>query len=102
MKTEVYSWRVSAQKKVELEAQSRREGTSLSRLLDNITSAWLSSRAGRADEEAEQAAIRQRAAAAIGAVRSGDPTRASRASELVRKIIVRKHEKESGDSDRSD
>jgi hypothetical protein len=102
MKTEVYSWRVSAQRKAELESEARREGTSVSALLDRITSDWLTEKRNRPDdEEAEQAAIRQRAAAAIGSLRGGDPTRSTRASELVREIIARKHAKESNASRRS-
>src|SRR5450755_4278085 len=96
MKTEVYSWRLSAHKKAELEGEARREGTSLSTLLDRVTADWLSERHnGDSEDEAEQAAIRGRAAAAIGSIRGGDPTRSARASELVREIIARKHAKES-------
>ena len=103
MKTEVYSWRLSPQRKAELESEARREGTSLARLLDQITAEWLRHhRNGHQNDEAEQAAIRKRAAAAIGSIRSGDPTRSARASELVREIIARKHAKESYASRRSD
>jgi hypothetical protein len=103
MKTEVYSWRVSADKKAELEGAARLEGTSLSALLDAITTDWLrQGRNGTLEDEAKQAAIRERAAAAIGSIHGGDPTRASRASELVREIIVRKHVKESRASRRAD
>ena len=69
MKTEVYSWRLSAQRKAELEAEARREGTSLSGLLEQVTADWLAERRnGHSDDEAEQAAIRKRARAAIGSV----------------------------------
>jgi hypothetical protein len=103
MKTEVYSWRLSADKKAELEGEARREGTSLSALLDEITTTWLTERRnGSPDDDAEQAAIRRRAAAAIGSVRGGDPTRASRAGALVGEIIARKHAKESRASRRTD
>ena len=96
MKTEVYSWRLSAEKKAELEDEARREGTSLSTLLDDITTDWLTERHhGNGDDEAAQAALRKRVMATVGTIRGGDPTRSSRASELVRDIIVRKHEKES-------
>src|ERR1700690_796943 len=96
MKTEVYSWRLSAERKAELESEARREGTSVWGLLEPITSDWLTEkRNGPDDDEAEQAAIRKRAAAAIGSLRGGDPTRSARASELVREIIARKHAKES-------
>ncbi|HKH99210.1 MAG TPA: hypothetical protein VJ999_08890 [Candidatus Sulfotelmatobacter sp.] len=96
MKTEVYSWRVSADKKAELEEEARRESTSLSALLDRVTSDWLAERRnGNVDDEAEQAAIRKRAMAAIGSIRGGDPGRSARTSELVGEIIARKHAKES-------
>lgn len=103
MKSEVYSWRLSADKKALLEIEARREGTSLSALLDDITSNWLDERHnGNGDDEAEQSAIRKRAAAAIGAIRGEDPTRSSRASQLVREMIVRKDAKESRASRRAD
>jgi hypothetical protein len=103
MKTEVYSWRLSTEKKAELESEARRDGRSLSALLDEITTGWLNERRnGNSDDEAQQAAIRKRALAAIGSVRGGDPTRSARARELVREIIVQKHAKESRASRRSD
>jgi hypothetical protein len=96
MKTEVYSWRVSAARKAELEAEARREGTSLSALLDRVTADWLAERRnGNSDDEAEQAAIRKRVMATVGTIRGNDPTRSERASELVREIIYKKHVKES-------
>ncbi len=44
MKTEVYSWRVSAARKADLESEARREGTSVAELLEKITSDWLQER----------------------------------------------------------
>lgn len=96
MKTEVYSWRLSADRKAELEEEARREGTSLSALLDRVTADWLAGRRnGHADDEAEQAALRKRVMATVGTIRSGDPTRSERTSELVRETIHEKHVKES-------
>jgi hypothetical protein len=96
MKTEVYSWRLSADRKAELEEEARRERTSLAELLDRVTADWLAQRRnGHSDDDAEQAAIRKRAMSAIGSIRGGDPTRSERASELVREIIYKKHVKES-------
>jgi hypothetical protein len=92
MKTEVYSWRVSPQRKAELESEARREGTSLAELLEEITGNWLEEqRRSRNGDEAEQAAIRKRAAAAIGSITGGDPSRSSQASKLVRKILEEKY-----------
>jgi hypothetical protein len=96
MKTEVYSWRLSADRKAELEAEARRAGTSLSALLDHVTGEWLAERRnGHSDDEAEQAAIRKRVMATVGTIRGDDPSRSARASELVREIIYKKHVKES-------
>ncbi len=96
MKTEVYSWRLSAERKAELEAEARREGKSLSALLDTVTADWLAHRRnGHSDDEAEQAAIRKRVMATVGTIHGGDPTRSERASELVREIIYEKHIQES-------
>jgi len=96
MKTEVYSWRLSTHRKAELEQEARREGTSVSALLDQITADWLAHRRnGHSTDDAEQAALRKRVMKTVGTIRSGDPTLAQRAGELVREIIVREHEKES-------
>lgn len=93
MRDQVYSWPISAQKKAELEREARREGTSLARLLEQITADWMQQRrSSRNGEEAEQARIRKRVAAAIGSLSGGDPHRASQPSQRVREIIRRKHE----------
>lgn len=103
MKTEVYSWRVSAQRKAELESEARREGSSLAALLEQITANWLQERRNsRNGDEAEQAAIRRRVMATVGTIRGGDPTRSQRARELVRESIRQKHLRESNASRRTD
>jgi hypothetical protein len=102
MKTEVYSWRVSPTRKADLESEARREGTSVAELLEKITSDWLEQRrTSRNGEEAEQAALRQRVLATVGTIRGGDPTLASRAREVVREQIARKHAEESRASRRN-
>jgi hypothetical protein len=100
MKTEVYSWRLSAQRKADLESEARREGLSVAGLLDKITSDWIRER--RNGDEEEQAAIRRRVMKTLGSIRGGDPTRSQRASELVREIILKKHLRESNASRRTD
>jgi hypothetical protein len=92
MKTEVYSWRVSADRKADLESEARREGRSLAELLDRITSDWLEGRRNsRNGEEAEQAAIRKRAASAIGYIASGDPMRSSQTSQRVKEVLRKRY-----------
>ncbi len=96
MKTEVYSWRLSAARKADLESEARREGTSVAKLLEQITAEWLTQRRnGHSADDAEQAALRKRVMATVGTIRSEDPTRSQRTSELLREIIYRKHMKES-------
>ncbi|MFZ0284905.1 MAG: hypothetical protein WAL32_06715 [Terriglobales bacterium] len=64
----------------------------MAKLLEEITGGWLEEqRKSRNGDEAEQAAIRKRAAAAIGSIAGGDPSRSSRASELVRKMLEGKY-----------
>jgi hypothetical protein len=100
MKTEVYSWRISAERKAELESEARREGTSLAGLLERITAQWLEER--RNGDEDEQAALRRRVMATVGTIHSGDPTLATRAREIVRERIARKNTQESNASRRAD
>jgi hypothetical protein len=102
MKTEVYSWRVSAARKTDLESEARREGTSMAELLERITADWLQQRrTSRNGEEAEQAALRRRVMATVGTIRGGDPSLATRAREVVRERIARKHAEESRASRRN-
>ncbi len=103
MKDQVYSWRVSAQTKAELESEARREGTSLAELLEQVTTDWLHQRRkSRNGDEAEQVELRRRVLATIGTIRGGDPTRAGRAAVLVRELVRKRHNKESHASRRSD
>jgi hypothetical protein len=96
MRTEVYSWRLSGERKADLESEARREGISVSKLLEQITADWLAQRRnGHSDDEAEQAALRKRVMATVGTIRSEDSTRSQRTGELVREIIYKKHRKES-------
>ena len=90
MKTEVYSWRVSSRRKSELEAEARRNGTSLAALLERIADDWLNSqRNSRADEDREQRRIRAAALAAIGSFASGDPHLSKNVSRLVREGLIK-------------
>lgn len=92
MKKEVYSWRVSTQRKAELESAARAEGKSLAGLLDAITEDWLTERRNSHNgDKAEQEAIRRRAMAAIGSIRGRDPMRSSSASELVRESLRKRY-----------
>ncbi len=72
MKDQVYSWRISARRKAELESEARREGTSLAQLLEQITADWLEAqRNSRNGDEKEQATIRRRIMATAGTIQGG-------------------------------
>jgi hypothetical protein len=102
MKTEVYSWRVSADRKAALEEEARREGTTVSSLLDRVTAEWLAQRRnGHSHDDAAQAALRKRVMKTVGTIRSGDLTLASRAREVIQEQILRKHLQESNVSRRT-
>ena len=95
MKTEVYSWRVSAQKKLALEMQARREGKSVAQLLEEISSEWLDERKNsRPADEVEQERRRRQAMAVAGSLSGGDPHRAANASPRVREILRERHGRE--------
>lgn len=82
-KTEVYSWRVTPAVKAALEERARARGMSLAALLEQITETWLAD-SGTGEERDDQRRLHRAARAYVGAIRGGDPTRASRARQLVR------------------
>ena len=80
----MYSWRLTPELKSRLESAARAEKVSLSGLLEGIVEGWLAGhRDSRGDKE-KQHRLQRAAAATFGTIRGGDPTRASRARELVR------------------
>jgi predicted DNA-binding ribbon-helix-helix protein len=91
MKGEVYSWRLTRDLKDDLEEAARREGVSLSRLLERIARDWLQRRSAAADDEDEQERIRARAMRFVGSIQGGDPDRAAKARERVREVLARKY-----------
>ncbi len=91
MKSEIYSWRLAPDLKWALEEAARRERVSVSRLLERIAREWLQAQPWRAEGEAEQARLRAAAAPCIGALRSGDPDRAEKASERIRESLLKAH-----------
>ena len=103
MKTEVYSWRLSADRKVELEAEARAEGKSVAQLLEEISATWLAERrSSRSGNDEEQAALKRRIMKTVGTLRGGDSTRSARSKQLVREVIRSKYEKELNASGRTD
>ena len=82
-KTEVYSWRLSAELKHRLEARARSENVSVARLVERIVRDSLSEREGQADE-AEQERLHAAVETCIGSTSGGDPTGSRRESIRAR------------------
>jgi hypothetical protein len=91
MKTEVYSWRVSADLKTGLEREARRRKTSLSAVLDLAAEEWLSRQNVGEDDAQRQQVLRRSAAVCFGSFASGDGRRAERARQAIRERLRRKH-----------
>jgi len=92
MKTEVYSWRVSAEKKMALESEAVREGKSVAQVLDDISSEWLEQRRrSLAEDELEQKKLRARVLKLAGSLSGRDSERASNASRRVKEILAKRY-----------
>ena len=89
MKTEVYSWRVSAELKTSLEREARKRRTSLSQVLDLAAKEWLRKIESEIDDAPEQLRLHQAAAECLGAFATGDARRAENARQLVRERLRR-------------
>jgi len=83
MKTEVYSWRVSAELKSSLEREARRRKVSLSAVLD-LAARELLERTGEIAPGEEQLRLHRAAAECFGAFGGGDPDRSTRVRQSVR------------------
>jgi hypothetical protein len=89
MKTSVYSWRVTSERKALLEELARKQKRSVSEVLDEAVTAWIEQRAANDDDEDAQSAMRRSAHRAMGRIRGGDADRASNARALVRERLQR-------------
>jgi hypothetical protein len=90
MKTEVYSWRLSADLKAELEREARRRNTSLSAVIDIAVKEWLSNTAVADDDEA-QVRLHTAASKCLGAFAGNDPHRAGNARQTLRQRLSRQY-----------
>ena len=87
MKTEVYSWRVSAELKADPEREARRQKLPVSAILDKAARAWLRNERAAADDEKEQRRLHRAAEKFFGAINGGDPSRSRRVGEIVRRRL---------------
>ncbi len=93
MKTEVYSWRVSADLKTELEREARRRNMSLSAVLDLAAEDWLKKADVEPGGEEEQVRLQMTASHCFGAFASGDAHRSENVRQTLRKRLRQRHER---------
>ena len=90
-KTEVYSWRITSATKTAIESEARREQTTVSALLDQITKEWIESRRQQNGDDVEQERLHARVRKTLGTISGQDPKRAEHASVNVRKRLMRRY-----------
>ena len=93
MKTEVYSWRVSAELKMGLEQEAHRRKICLAALLDLAARDWLKKGGSELEDDDEQVRLHKAASECLGAFAGGDPQRSKKAREAVLQRLRRRNEK---------
>jgi hypothetical protein len=89
-KSEVYSWRLTSDRKAALEAEARAAGKTIAEVLDGLADEWLAGRKSEEDE-AEQRRLHEAAAKCVGAISGGDPNRSENVSTLMRQGLRKKY-----------
>ena len=89
-KTDVYSWRVDAATKAELQRAAKRHSQSLSGLLSRIVREWLDAHPNSVDA-AEQKRLHDAAAKYIGVLHGGTPYSAENTRRVIRERLARKY-----------
>ncbi len=87
----MYSWRVSAELKSELEREARLRNVPISSILDAAVRGWMENSAVKATEKDEQARLHASAEKFIGALAGHDPQRSTKARALVRERLRRRY-----------
>jgi len=91
MRTEVYSWRLSAELKSDLERAARLRNVSTSAILEMAVRDWLrNGRTETADDEV-QGRLQAEVASSVGVLAGRNPRRAETAREAIRKRLARRH-----------
>ena len=93
MKTEVYSWRVSAGLKSGLELEARRRKISLSAILDEAARDWLNRGGSQIDGEDEQLRLQNAALECFGSFASANANRSENARQTLRQRLRRRHDR---------
>lgn len=89
-KTEVYSWRIDAGTKAELQRAAKRSNQSMGGLLDRIVREWLEAHPIEVDA-AEQKRLHEAASKYIGALHGGTPYSAEATRRVIRERLAQKY-----------
>ncbi len=93
MKSEVYSWRLSADLKTGLEREARRRKMSLSSLLDLAAREWLSKDDPDGNGDGEQSRLQNAATKCFGAFAGSDAHRSENVRRLLRERLRQRHDR---------
>lgn len=91
MRTEVYSWRLSAELKSDLEREARARKVPVSSILDIAVRDWLKKSNGDATDDELQRGLHSSAANSLGVLVGQDPRRSETARENIRKRLRRRN-----------
>jgi hypothetical protein len=84
-KNAVYSWRMEAARKAQLEEVSRRRRRPLAELLDEAVAQWLRRQSLAAEDDEER--VRIKAQRCFATISGGDPERAAQARQRIRERL---------------
>lgn len=90
MKTDLYTWRLPMEVKLNLERAARLRGVPVSAVLDVAVREWLRKTATEAEGDEAQRKLHAAAARCLGTLASANPYRAETARELVRERLRRR------------
>jgi len=91
MKTEVYSWRLSAAVKADLEREARVRKVPVSKILEAAVQNWLNRSSADGRDVEAQRRLRTSMARCLGVLSGNDPRRSETVREAVRERLRRRY-----------
>ena len=91
MKTEVYSWRLSEELKLNLEREAHLRKVSVSSVLETAVRDWLKKSNTDTPDDQAQGKLHNAAAPCLGVLRGANSRRAETAREVVRRRLRRRY-----------
>jgi hypothetical protein len=91
MRSEVYSWRLSADLKSDLEREARLRKVTVSSVLESAVRDWLKNGNADASDDEAQRRLHTAATACFGVLASGNSRRAETARDALRKRLRRRY-----------